>query len=218
MKRPVLLVAALFVVLAGLHGCRGYGPPLDEKTATVMFGEHSGSTVEKLLSASAEERQWAIIQLSESGDPDMFEAVTAMLSPRIEPIPLVRAEAAKGLRVLGDTRALPALVSSALDIDPMVRAEAAKSLGALGGEGEVPALSRLLRADSDNAVRLECAGALRKIGGDTALPALAYALDDPDESVAFAAYDALLALTEQQLPPSRKAWESWLETKAGEGG
>jgi HEAT repeat protein len=218
MNRPAFLLAALVIGLAGLSGCRGYGPPLGEKSTTLLVGKHSGATAANLLSASAEERQWAVILLSESGDPDMLDAITAMLSPRIEPIPLVRATAAKGLRVMGDTRALPTLLSAALDIDPMVRAEVAKSLGALGGEDEVPTLSRLLRADSDDAVRLECAGALREIGGDTALPALAYALDDPDESVAFAAYDALLALTEQQLPPSRRAWESWLESKAGESG
>jgi HEAT repeat protein len=209
-KKRLTLLIALACIAAGSAGCRGYGPPPGEKYATLTFGRRTASSLEGLLSPSADERRWSVILLSQSGDPEMLDALIPMMNPRIEPIPLVRAETAKGMRVMGDKRALPALLNAALDLEAIVRAEAVRSLGALGGENELPRLIQLLRADHDDNVRLESAYALRRIGGAKALPALAYALDDPNESVIFAAHEALVALTGQELPPSRRTWESWI--------
>lgn len=207
------LMAPLLLLLAiAFSGCRGYGPPLGEKFSQLTTGSDTSTLAEGLLSASAEERQWSVIRLSEKNEPRVIDALTQMLSPRIEPVPLVRATSAKALRQLGDARAVPALTSALGDNDPMVRAESARSLGVLGGDREVEALSRMLRTDSNGTVRLESAIALRQIGGAQVLPALAYALGDYDITVAFAAYDALIALTNQDLPASRKAWENWIQS------
>jgi len=213
--RQLGLSAVLIIMVAVLNDCRGYGPPPRMKATTLALGHPVGGALQGLLSPSADERRWSIIILSRSGDPDMVEPLTAMLNPRTEPIPLVRATAAEGLRVLGDARALPKLLGASLDLEAVVRAEVARSLGALGAEDEVPTLARMLRADSDDTVRLEAAYALREIGGMKALSALTDVLDDANESIVFAAHDSLVALTGKELPPSRKAWRDVLSQPAG---
>ena len=50
--------------------------------------------------------------------------------------------------------------------------------------------------------------------GENALPALVAALDDLDDSVAFAAHRALLEITHQNLPPVRAEWQAWLEQQS----
>jgi HEAT repeat protein len=59
-------------------------------------------------------------------------------------------------------------------------------------------------------VRILAAYTLGRLGEDDAVPALVAALDDPHESVAFAAHWSLVAITNDDRPPTREAWRDAL--------
>lgn len=208
-----LAIAALALLPA--LGCTGYGPSGDEKARQIFVGGRPNRAIEQLLSPQADERRWAIVSLAREGDPRSVEALTALLDRKNEPVPLVRATAAVGLRMIGDRRALPALTRAARDPDAVVRADVARSLGMLGGADEIPVLAALLRpaGEPDAAVRLQAAQALQRLAADAALPELISALQDPDDSVSFAAHYALITLTGQNLPPDPRPWRAWLTAR-----
>ena len=206
--RPALAIGA-FVLATGVAGCTSYGPPLSVQFHDVFFGHGQSYAAEGLLSPSPLIRRWSIISLARHGDPKAADAFMLMLNITQEPVALVRATAAVGLRFLGDKRAIPALVTACADPEPIVRADAARTLGELGGPPEIATLASLARRDPDANVRLEAVYAIRKIGGEETIPILIAALGDPDESVAFAAHSALLSLTGQQLSPDKTQWQKW---------
>jgi HEAT repeat protein len=198
------------ILATGLAGCTSYGPPLHTQFRVVFFGNSEAYTAEGLLSPSALVRRWSIVSLARYGDPKAADAFILMLNAIQEPVAVVRATAAVGLRVLGDKRAIPALVFAAQnDPEPIVRADAVRSLGDLGGPPEIATLAPISRGDPDPNVRLEAIYAMRKIGGEDALPTFIAALSDPDESVAFAAHAALLSMTGQQFSPDKTQWQKW---------
>lgn len=205
----LLLFSALFLVA----GCRGYGPTTGDKFRQITLGPDASAAAMGLLSEDAEVRRWSIIKLSRTKDPAAVEAIALLLDPKTESVPLVRATAAVGLRVLGDPRGLPAIRDAANDPEPLVRAEAARSMGFMGGEDEIPLLAKILSSDPEGEVRLQAAVALGQIGGEKTLPPLINALDDLNESVVFVAHESLQQQTGQNLPESSAQWKAWLEAR-----
>ena len=203
------LAIGAFILAAGVAGCTSYGPPLHVEFHGILFGYGRSYAAQGLLSPSALIRRWSIVALARGGDPKAADAFMLMLNKSQEPVALVRATAAVGLRVLGDKRAVPALVTACGDPEPIVRADAVRTLGDLGGPPEIMGLASLARRDPDPDVRLEAVYAIRKIGGEDTIPIFIAALGDPDESVAFAAHCALLSLTGQQLSPDKTQWQKW---------
>jgi hypothetical protein len=209
MLRPGLFAIGAFILVAGLAGCTGYGPPLGFQFHEAFLGHSQSYVGQGLLSPSALVRRWGIVTLARYGDPKATDAFILMLEMTREPVPLVRATAAVGLRVLGDKRAVPALVTACTDPEPIVRADVVRTLGDIGGPPEIPSLAPLARRDPDANVRLEAVYAVGKIGGDDAIPILIGALDDLDESVAFAAHFTLMSRTGLQFSPDKTQWEKW---------
>ena len=207
--RTLRLAIGAIVLATGLAGCATYGPPLHVQFHDIFAGHDQFYTGQGLLSPSPLIRRWSIVSLARNGDPKAADAFMLMLNKSQEPVPLVRATAAVGLRVLGDKRAIPALVTACGDPEPIVRADAVRTLGDLGGPAEVAGLASLGWRDPDSNVRLEALYAIRNIGGQDTLPIFIAALSDPDESVAFAAHSALLSLTGQQFSPDKDQWLNW---------
>jgi HEAT repeat protein len=206
--RPAF-AGAVFMLAAGVAGCTGYGPPLSVQVHEAFLGHSQSYAAEGLLSPSPLIRRWSIVSLARAGDPKATDAFILMLNTTQEPVALVRATAAVGLRVLGDKRAIPALVTACSDPEPIVRADAVRTLGDLGGPPEIATLAPLARRDPDANVRLEAVYAIQRIGGEETIPIFISALSDPDESVAFAAHSALLSLTGLQLSPDKTQWQKW---------
>lgn len=204
-------IAGLCLVLSA--GCRSYGPRAGEKARQLIFGCDHKRDVRNLSSDNSETRRWCLIRLGRNGNPEDAPALAARLDPNTEPVPLVRATAAAGLRAMGDARALPALRTACVDPDRHVRAEAVRALAILGKKDVMPLLTQRLLEDRDYDVRLQAAYAVARIGGDAALAPLAAALADPDESVVFAAHNGLSRLTGRDLPPVHEPWRQWLKNR-----
>jgi HEAT repeat protein len=103
---------------------------------------------------------------------------------------IVRKEATRALKYVGDQRAVPALIKSLeyedwhskFSVLSTVRANAAEALGKLQSKKAVlPLIERL--EDSDAEVRWKAAEALGKIGDEESLEPLIYALSDTDGDV-----------------------------------
>ena len=199
------------ILLAATAGCAAHGPSAGEKWAQLALGNRLAGARRDLGDPDAHTRRWAILRLARAGDLSAGEQIIPLLDSAKEPSAIVRATAAVGLRILADKRALPALTVALNDPEPLVRADVVDTIGSLGDPAHAPALARMLQADPDARVRLQAAVALRRAAGPLAVPPLILALDDPDESVAFAAHQGLMALTQQSLPPSRARWEKWLK-------
>ncbi len=202
------------LMAAVLTGCSSYGPPKGEKWAQLALGNRPGGARRELSDPSPTTRRWAILRLAHAGDLSATELIAALLDQAKEPTAIVRATAAVGLRVLADERALPALMTALNDPEPLVRADVTETIGCLGNASQATELARVLHTDRDQRVRLQAVIALRRTAGELAVPPLIVALDDADESVAFAAHQGLMAMTGQSLPPSRARWEKWLKAGA----
>lgn len=103
---------------------------------------------------------------------------------------IVRKEATRALKYMGDQRAVPALIKSMeyedwhskFSVLSTVRANAAEALGKIQSrEAVIPLIERL--EDSDAEVRWKAAEALGRIGEDESLEPLIYALNDSDGDV-----------------------------------
>ena len=162
-------------------------------------------------SADATRRRAIVIKAARRGDPKCVHAMSMLLDKDVERVPLVRATAAVGLRMIGDERAVPALLKASADPSPLVRADVMRALGDLAGPDAIGAPANAARTDTDAGVRMEAVRALARIGGEEAIPHLLDALADVDGSVAFAAHRALIQRTGMDLPPSRQAWKLRLD-------
>lgn len=103
---------------------------------------------------------------------------------------IVRKEATRALKYVGDQRAVPALIKSLeyedwhskFSVLGTVRANAAEALGKIQSrDAVIPLIERL--DDSDSEVRWKAAEALGRIGDDEALEPLIYTLNDTDGDV-----------------------------------
>ena len=94
------------------------------------------------------------------------EAVVYALTAAVEgPADHVRADAVRGLKVLGEASALPTVVDRVhVEVSPRVRSEAAEYLGRIGGKDAVAALLPLLD-DVDGSVRWKAREALTRTAG-----------------------------------------------------
>jgi len=106
--------------------------------------------------------------------PDLIEALAD---------PLLRADIARVLGMIGSDEAVPALIECLNDGNREVRGNATEALGHLRDRRSVPALIEKL-ADENARVRFSAALSLGRIGDARALPALRKALlEDPDVMV-----------------------------------
>ncbi len=211
--RTLRLAIGAVVLATGLAGCTSYGPPLHTQFHLIFSGYDQAYFADGLLSSSSLVRRWSIVFLARRGDPKAADAFILMLNPSQEPVAVVRATAAVGLRVLGDKRAIPSLETACGDPEPVVRADAVRTLGDLGAPPELATLVPIARRDPDANVRLEAIYAVRKIGGEETLPVFIAALSDSDESVTFAAHAALLSMTGQQFSPDKTQWQKWWQSQ-----
>lgn len=94
------------------------------------------------------------------------EAVVYALSAAVEgPTDYVRADAVRGLKVLGEASALETVVERvAVEVSPRVRGEAAEYFGRVGGPQAVRALLPRL-SDTDGSVRVKAREALTRVAG-----------------------------------------------------
>jgi len=97
--------------------------------------------------------------------------------------PSARAEAARALGSIGDTRSVDPLLRSLKDPDRSVRFTVAESLGRIGDSMAVDQLSVTLVTDTDWYVRLHAAAALGEIGDSRAVRPLTQALKDEEKAV-----------------------------------
>ncbi|MEM3031127.1 MAG: HEAT repeat domain-containing protein [Candidatus Micrarchaeia archaeon] len=106
--------------------------------------------------------------------PDLIEALAD---------PLLRADIARALGMIGDDKAVPALIECLNDGNREVRGNATEALGHMKDRRSVPALIEKLE-DENARVRFSAALSLGRIGDARALPALRKALlEDPDVMV-----------------------------------
>lgn len=202
----------LALLVATAAGCTAHGPASGEKWAQLTFGNRIAGARRELGDPDPNTRRWAILRLAHAGDLSATGQITPLLDVGKEPSEIVRATAAVGLRALADKRALPELVAALSDPAPLVRADIVETIGYLGDSAQAPALARVLQTDPDARVRLQAAVSLRRAAGAQAAAPLVLALDDPDESVSFAAHQGLMVITGQSLPPSGARWENWLKS------
>lgn len=94
------------------------------------------------------------------------EAVVYALTAAVEgPADFVRADAVRGLRVLGEAPALATVVERVeVEVSPRVRGEAVEYFGRIGGAPAVRALLPRL-SDTDGSVRVKARDALTRIAG-----------------------------------------------------
>jgi hypothetical protein len=131
-------------------------------------------------------------------------------------------QAARALKLIGPTAAIPALISATTNANEMIRVHACFALGELGDSNAVPALTLSL-TDRSRMVRIRSAIALGKLRAahETAVPALAKALTDPDSAVRFSAADALRlygSTASSALPDLQKALDKELARPPGQPG
>ncbi|MEM4390105.1 MAG: HEAT repeat domain-containing protein [Candidatus Micrarchaeia archaeon] len=109
------------------------------------------------------------------------EAVPELIEALADP--LLRADVARALGMIGDERAVPALIECLNDGNREVRGNATEALGYIRDRRSVPALIEKL-SDENARVRFSAALSLGRIGDARALPALRKALlEDPDVMV-----------------------------------
>lgn len=135
-------------------------------------------------------------------DPDVVAAVKALgkiggqsaLATLIKVLNYhdVSSEAAEGLGIIGDPKAVSGLLKTAKTDKGFARYTAVEALIKIG-EPAIPALIEVLKV-GDWDLRGRTAEALGEIGDKTAIPALTEALKDKDKSVRDAAAEALKKL------------------------
>jgi len=129
-----------------------------------------------------------------------------------DPDAMVRAQCAQYLGKYQHKEAVPALIKATEDKDVFLRQEAVWALGEIQDVTAVPKLLDLLEHDSNVEVRRRSAQALEKIGSPSAVDGLIQQLDDINQSVAYASFQALKTITKQDFGKDIKQWEKWKGT------
>ncbi|MEW6026584.1 MAG: HEAT repeat domain-containing protein [Planctomycetota bacterium] len=122
---------------------------------------------------------------------------------------LVRAQAAYYLGKFRHKPAIPLLIKSNEDGNVFVKQESVWALGEIRDASAVQTLLVLLEKDSNIEVRKRAADGLKKIGDPKAVDGLIEQLDDINQTVAYAALQALKAITKQDFGQDIKQWEKW---------
>ncbi len=168
-----------------------------------MLGVHSQEELlNNLSSRDARERQDAVEELGEVGDPEVAGQLIAVLK---DTDPEVRWRAAEALGKLGKPEATEALIHALNDEDKKVRQKAANALGILGNQEAIEPLIHTLENEiadenGDEDVIIAAASALGKFGGSIdASEAAARVLEEiarQDNRSVLAREEAVYALAE----------------------
>jgi HEAT repeat protein len=124
---------------------------------------------QQLSSAEIEERREAVMQLGAMHHPEASRAAAAALK---DPLPMVRATAARAILWLPPEEAAMALILLLADKDELVRQESAYALGQTRSTTAVAPLIERLTSDKKNSVRGAAAVALGEIANEEAVDAL----------------------------------------------
>ncbi|MDT7690082.1 MAG: hypothetical protein QOE46_2841 [Acidobacteriota bacterium] len=127
----------------------------------------------RLSSTDTEERRDAVSRLGAMARPESSRAAAAALG---DPVPVIRATAARAVLSLGPIEASTLILSLLRDRDELVRREAAYALGLTRNRLNVNALAAAVETDKLPSVRAAAAIALGQIGDAAAVPALSGAL------------------------------------------
>ncbi len=127
--------------------------------------------------------------LARQGDAEAGADLARILAEDAHP--LVRAQAAALLGIVGGEPAATALAAAVADGDAAVRLHAVRALGKVEGAAAVPVLRDVLRRDPDPRVRRVAVRWLAALPGDDALAAVQAAGSDSDPGVREAAATAL---------------------------
>ena len=128
---------------------------------------------QRLHSSDPEERRDAVMRL---GSMRMANASRLVLPLLSDPVPVVRAVAAKAILSLGPDESAAALLPLLNDKDEFVRREAAYALGSTHNRNASQALGNLLLTDKEDGVRGAAAVALGEIKDQSAVVVLASVL------------------------------------------
>ncbi|MEK7309202.1 MAG: HEAT repeat domain-containing protein [Planctomycetota bacterium] len=126
---------------------------------------------------------------------------------------MARAQAAYYLGNFQHKPALPLLIKATEDSSVFVKQEAVWALGEIKDNSALPTLLTLLEKNSNIEVRKRAADGLKKINDPKAVDGLIEQLDDINQTVAYAALQALKVITKQDFGRDIKQWEKWREDK-----
>jgi HEAT repeat protein len=124
---------------------------------------------QRLSSAEVEERREAVMQLGAMHHPEASRAAAAALK---DPLPIVRATAARAILWLPPEEASMALILLLADKVELVRQESAYALGQTRSKTAVAPLLERLTSDKKNSVRGAAAVALGEIANEEAVDSL----------------------------------------------
>jgi len=124
---------------------------------------------------------------------------------------MVRAQAAYYLGKFKHSPAIPLLIKATEDANVFIKQESVWALGEIKDASVLPTLLDLLEKNSNVEVRKRAADALKKINDPKAVDGLIEQLDDINQTVAYAALQALKSITKQDFGRDIKQWEKWRE-------
>ena len=170
----------------------------------------SSSPVPNLDSSDPYERYLGALEASESGDPEGWKRVEALLK---DPDPLARTGAVVALGQARPEGSLKLLTGMLSDADPGVREEAVRYVASFKDPKSVVALIKILEDDASINVRRTAALVLGDFPDSPPLrEALLDRFDDKAAGVAFNAYKSLVRITKRtDLPRSRAPAEEALK-------
>jgi len=156
-------------------------------------------------------RQSLDLMASDSEPQKYFEKFMEVLEKDSDA--MVRAQAAFYLGKFQHKPALPVLIKATEDSNVFVKQESVWALGEIKDTSALPTLLTLLEKNSNIEVRKRAADALKKIGDIKAIDGLIEQLDDINQTVAYAALQALRSITKQDFGRDIKQWEKWRESQ-----
>jgi HEAT repeat protein len=221
---------ALFLILGFAVGSAGAAPPewaqfsdpksvaLTEpfaKAIAALPPDEKATAMRRLQDALSstkiEIRRRAALALGALGDKS---GVPTMIHDMATKNDNARDNAAVALRLLKDPRAIPVLRASLRDKDPHIRSIALSALGEMKATqafAEIAAHLYDKEREKNTCVSMPPADsamyAIGALGDRRAIPLLVKALDDAD--VAFAATQALTALTGEPFGKNADQWKKW---------
>ena len=185
-----------------LAGC-GLLPKSDVKLARMLKSEDTQEAQEAVLIIARKRRLRFASIISKMAADDQRT--------------IVRATCVRALAMLGRAEAVPMLIKALKDRKPMVRWEAAQALGDLEAKSAIGPLVEAAHRDLDGHVRAAAVRALGRIGTDPAIEGLIGCLRDRDTSVAYAAAEALHALTKQPFDLRYRHWQEYWDRRGDRG-
>ena len=209
----VALVGLLAAAAAG--GCEG--PSLDQRIKSALSPEPMPSVIERIASASPDERREALQTAAADRDTRTIPKVVDVfcIKAKSDTDPLVRSAAVRGLGQMDGADVVPSLAFVlAGDGSPYVRSDAAVALGRQAKPECVAPLAKALRTDPSSDVRVVVAGALRNFRDPAAAKALVAALGDRSLAVEQQAWESLRYMTGQDLVRQPAPWDEFLASSA----